>query len=194
MVQTTNKYQIIQKISADDTVLLHPETDADVVEYSDTKSGLGATTVQGAIEKLAEGTGVTAVKGNAESTYRKGQVNLTPADIGAEELGSIETHNKSGTAHSDIRNAVSTAQSRADDAYALAEGKANATSYTSIEAFITAFNSLAKNSYKVGDNIYLQTLNVPDLWVYSIESSSSAYTYTSDDAFINALKSAGSVQ
>jgi hypothetical protein len=32
---------------------------------------------------LSSSTGVTGVKGNAESTYRKGQVNLTPDDLGA---------------------------------------------------------------------------------------------------------------
>jgi len=34
---------------------------------------------------------VTGVKGNAETTYRTGQVNLTPADIGAATSGHTHT-------------------------------------------------------------------------------------------------------
>ena len=40
MAQTTNKFQIIQKVSAEDTVLIHPETEAEVVKYSGTAAGL----------------------------------------------------------------------------------------------------------------------------------------------------------
>ena len=57
MAQTKNKYQIIQKVSEQDTILLHPETEAGVVEYDNTQSGLSATTIQGAIDELSNGTG-----------------------------------------------------------------------------------------------------------------------------------------
>ena len=194
MAQTKNKYQIIQKVSENDTVLLHPETEAGVVEYDNTTSGLTATNVQDAIDELKSNGGVTGVKGNAEQSYRTGNVNLTPANIGAEEAGAVSTHNSSNTAHSDIRTAVSNAQTRADNAYALAEGRSKGVSYTTIQAFITAFNSLAKADHKVGDNVYIQATDVPDFWVFSVENSSSTYTYTTDSAFINAVKTSGSVQ
>ena len=173
---------------------MHPETEAGVVEYDNTQSGLQATTVQGAIDELSGGSGVTGVKGNAEQSYRTGNVNLTPANIGAEEAGAVSTHDSSNTAHSDIRTAVANAQTRADNAYALAEGRAKGVSYVDIEAFVTAFNSKAKADHKIGDAIYIQTAGVPDLWVYSVENSSSSYTYTTDTAFVNALKTNGSVQ
>lgn len=194
MAQTTNKYQIIQKVSENDTVLLHPETEAGVVEYSNTSSGLTATNVQDAIDELKSNAGVTGVKGNAESSYRTGNVNITPANIGAEESGAVSTHNSSNSAHSDIRTAVSNAQTRADNAYALAEGRSKGVSYTTIQAFITAFNSLVKADHKVGDNVYIQATDVPDFWVFSVENSSSTYTYTTDSAFINDVKASGSVQ
>lgn len=74
-----------QKTGASSYDILHPETEAGVVSYDHTSSGLLATTVQGAIDEIvSSGVGVTGVKGNAESTYRTGQVNLTPANIGAE--------------------------------------------------------------------------------------------------------------
>ena len=194
MSQIKNKYQIIQKISDEDTVLLHPETDADVVEYSNSNSGLKSTTVQGAIDEVLGKSGVTGVKGGAEGTYRTGNVNITAENIGAEPTGAINSHNSSNSAHSDIRSAISNTQTRADNAYALAEGKANGTSYANIQAFITAFNSLAKTIHKVGDAIYIQTIGVPDFWVYSVESSSTQYTYVSDKAFVEAIKSSGSVK
>ena len=54
MAQTTNKFQIIQKVSAEDTVLIHPETEAEVVKYKGTTSGIAAENVQGAIDKVYE--------------------------------------------------------------------------------------------------------------------------------------------
>ena len=59
---------------------------------------------------------------------------------------------------------------------------------------ITAFNSLANNAYNVGQNIMIITLNVPDLWISSIESTSQTYTYTTDEAFTTALATNGYAQ
>lgn len=61
---------------------------ADIVEI-DTIDGLSATNVQEAlvaIKDIADNGGVTGVKGNAETTYRKGNVNITPANIGLGNL------------------------------------------------------------------------------------------------------------
>lgn len=66
----------------------HIATAAEVVELKSI-DGLDADNVQDAIEELAgiatEG-GVTGVKGDAETTYRQGQVNITKANIG---LGNV---------------------------------------------------------------------------------------------------------
>lgn len=194
MAQTKNKYQIIQKTSAEDSVILHPETDASIVEYDNTQSKMQSKTVQGAIDEIVGGGVVTGIKGNKENDYRTGKVNLTPANIGAEEEGKVSEHNTSTSAHSDIRTAVSNAQSKADSAYALAEGRAKAVSYTNISGFVTAFNSASKTAYKIGDQVYLQTLGVPDLWVFSVENSSVEYSYTNDSDFVAKIKSDGFVQ
>ena len=83
------QYKITQ-LQQDSTLLeLHPETDADIVNV---ETGTGkyqgtATNVQDALEEIyemAETGGVTGVKGDAETDYRTGNVNLTPANIGAE--------------------------------------------------------------------------------------------------------------
>ena len=77
MATTTNKYQIIQKTGEQDTVILHPETDAKVVLYDNGTSGLNAGTVQdaldemkGDIDAITGGGTVTGVKGEAEAEYR----------------------------------------------------------------------------------------------------------------------------
>lgn len=61
---------------------------ADIVEV-DSIEGLSATNVQEAlvaIKDIADNGGVTGVKGNTETAYRKGNVNITPANIG---LGNV---------------------------------------------------------------------------------------------------------
>lgn len=61
---------------------------ADIVEI-DTITGLTAKNVQEAlvqIKDIADNGGVTGVKGGAETTYRKGKVNITPANIGLGNL------------------------------------------------------------------------------------------------------------
>ena len=61
---------------------------ADIVEI-DAIDGLSAKNVQDAlveIKDIADNGGVTGVKGGAETTYRKGDVNITPANIGLGNL------------------------------------------------------------------------------------------------------------
>lgn len=110
MATTTQKYQIIQKVSAEDNILIHPETDAGIVKYDNAASQLNATDVKGALDELKEnldavtgGGTVTGVKGEAEETYRTGQVTLTKANLG---LGNVDNT-------SDMDKPVSTAQQQA---------------------------------------------------------------------------------
>lgn len=69
------KGKLRQKTGTNTSEILHPETEADVVL-------IGNTNLKDYLENLP--VGVTGVKGNAETDYRDGQVNLTPAHIGAE--------------------------------------------------------------------------------------------------------------
>lgn len=83
MANTIKKYKITQLQENDSLLELHPETDADIVNYSGNIGGTTVTTVKGALDKIATGIGVTGVKGNAENAFRTGDVNLTPANLGA---------------------------------------------------------------------------------------------------------------
>lgn len=185
MAQTTNKYRILQKVSDTDTLVLHPETDAEVVKYDGSASGLSAENVQEAIDGIASqidgitgGGVVTGVKGSAESTYRQGQVNITAANVGAETAGAVSAHNSNTSAHSDIRTAVNAAQNRADSAYVIATGRAKAVSFDTVAAMTTSLKAAAPTDYKVGDNIFIKASDTPDYWVSNVlGNNSGTYGY-----------------
>lgn len=76
----------------------------------------------------------------------------------------------------------------------IAEGAQQAKAFASYQALVTDINDYAETELKTGWSIYIQTLNVPDLWVYSVEETSIPYTYTTDQAIINALDTTGYIQ
>lgn len=87
----TKKYQITQLQNDDSLLILHPETDADIVIVDNSSGNYSGTAsnVQDALEEvysMALNGGVTGVKGNSEATYRTGQVNITASNIG---LGNV---------------------------------------------------------------------------------------------------------
>ena len=70
-----------------DVEAFYPESSAELIHADSTK--FAAKNVLAALNEIVDkidslDTGVTGVKGNAESTYRTGNVNLTPDNIGAE--------------------------------------------------------------------------------------------------------------
>lgn len=89
---------------------------------------------------------------------------------------------------------VTQIQPQINEIESIAKGANQTLGYSNYSDMITAFNSLASTVYKVGQNVMIQTLEVPDLWVYSIESTSSTYTYTTDSAITEALKTIGYIQ
>lgn len=66
-------------------------------------------------------------------------------------------------------------------------GRATTKTYENYQAFVTAMGLLSKSELKVGDNIYIKKLDVPDMWVTAVNAASTSYTYTNDQAIINAL-------
>lgn len=81
----------------------------------------------------------------------------------------ISTHNGNSSAHTDIRNAVSAVEELATEAKTLAEGRARAVVFTTkalMESTLYAEND--KTKYKVGDNIFIEEVGVPDYWVKGI--------------------------
>lgn len=69
------------------TIQTLPETSADIVILEDTAGNFTSDNVEDALAevmKVAKTGGVTGVKGNAEPTFRKGDVNITAENVGAE--------------------------------------------------------------------------------------------------------------
>ena len=76
----------------------------------------------------------------------------------------------------------------------IALGANQALSYSNYSAMVTAFNALDDDVYRVGQNVMIVTLEVPDLWISGIESTSSTYTYVDDATITTALSTTGYIQ
>ena len=61
------------------------------------------------------------------------------------------------------KTALSAVETTANTAKSIAEGRARAVSFESYSALVTALNGAANTDYKVGDNIFIQAKEVPDL-------------------------------
>lgn len=97
-----------------------------------------------------------------------------------------------------INNTISQNKTQTDSAIErieeVLEGKEQAIAFTNYQAVVNTFNMAATNKYNVGQSIYVQSVNVPDLWVYSIENTHIDFAYIGDEDIIEALTENGSVQ
>ena len=134
---------------------------------------------------------VSGVKGNEEVTYRTGQVNITASDVGA--LPSSTTYVSSVNGGSGAVTGIATQQGL-EEVRAIAEGANSAMSFANYAAMIGDFNIASDDDYKLGQSIYINTLEVPDLWIYEVSSIYNPYTYTTDEAFLQLLSQQGYVQ
>ncbi len=66
-------------------------------------------------------------------------------------------------------------------------GKSQSKTYNNYQAFVTAVNAMNNTALKVGDNVFIVTQGVPDMWVTAVNAASTSYTYTNDQVIINAL-------
>ena len=76
----------------------------------------------------------------------------------------------------------------------LCNGVIKSQAYASYSDMVTQINSLDEEYFKVGQNVYIQTVDVPDLWIYSVDDTSSTYTYSIDSDFVSSLISNGYVK
>lgn len=73
------------------------ETSAEQVTLADTANKFTSTNVEGALAEVmqvAQTGGVTGVKGDAETEYRKGNVNITPTNIGLDKVNNTADKDK----------------------------------------------------------------------------------------------------
>lgn len=124
-----------------------------------------------------------------------------------DDLGNspVHTHSQYLTEHQDISmkqniedNTLNTNNktipTAINEVNSIAKGANQALSYSNYQSMINVFNNLANNVYNVGQNVMIVTLEVPDLWISGIESTSQTYTYTTDEAFTTELSTNGYVQ
>lgn len=134
--------QITQYQSNGTLLILHPETIAEIVNYTDNKV-IGATNVQSALDILAQ------AKKDTES--------------------SISTIN---TNVSNAQSRADSAYSLAGEAKSIAEGASRAFVYNTYTDMVNDLISASNTKFKIGDNLLLVQTNVPDYWISSIGDKS----------------------
>lgn len=111
----------------------------------------------------------------------KGNVSSSTLGVQNIEDNTLQTTNKTVT-------------SAINEVNSIAKGANQAVGYNNYSAMITALNAMDDDEYNVGQNVYIVTVNVPDLWVSSVESTSSTYTYVDDATVVNDLETNGYIQ
>lgn len=138
-------------------------------------------------------------------TYSKPSGGIPKIDLANDVQLSLGKANTAIQSHQDISgkqdttdNTLTTTNktipSAINEVNSIAKGANQALSFSNYSTMITVFNSLANNIYNVGQNVMIVTLEVLDLWISGIESTSQAYTYTTDEAFTTALNTNGYLQ
>lgn len=142
--------------------------------------------------KIAKLTKAAVGLGNVDNTAdaNKSVKHATSADS-ATTATSATTANSATKATQDASGNVitSTYATKTELQEGLA-GKSQSKTYNNYQAFVTAVNAMNNTALKVGDNVFIVTQDVPDMWVSAVNSSSATYTYTSDSAIVTALGSA----
>lgn len=182
------KYVIQQKQSSGEPLTLHPETDADIVKVA--ANGIQATDVKGALEELNNnitaitgGGVVTGVKGDAETAYRLGQVNITKANIG---LGNVEN---TSDANKPISTATQTALDLKADLTAIANfitKSVNDLTYyynkNEIDGKITTINNniskIPKFAIEVVENLPTSNISPTTIYIKKTSTTESGNLYT----------------
>lgn len=73
-------------------------------------------------------------------------------------------------------------------------GTDQAVAYANYQEVVDTFNFAATNAYKVGQTVFVQDTNVPDLWVYSVENTHVDFEYVGDEDIVETLITDGTIQ
>ena len=68
--------------------------------------------------------------------------------------------------------------------------------FNSYDDVVTKFNSYNKadDTFHIGQDVFVRTQNVPDLWISGISDTKNTYNYTNDAAFVEEITSKGIIQ
>ena len=148
----------------------------------------GASIVTNKIAKLSK---AAVGLGNVDNTAdaNKSVKHATSADS-ATTATSATTANSATKATQDASgNVITSTYATKNELQNGLAGKSQSKTYNNYEAFVTAVNAMNNTALKVGDNVFIVTQYVPDMWVSAVNSSSATYTYSSDSAIVTALGS-----
>lgn len=134
--------QITQYQSNGSLLILHPETIAEIVNYTDNKV-IGATNVQSALDILAQ------AKKDTESSISTINTNVSKAQSKADSAFSL-----------------------AGEAKSIAEGASRAFVYATYTDMVDDLVNASDKKFKKGDNLLIIQTNVPDYWISSIGDKS----------------------
>lgn len=127
-----------------------------------------------------------ALSGNV--TITKSDVGLGDVDNTADSVKNVATAVKA-TQDGSGNVIVDTYATKTDLQSGLA-GKSSTKTYDTYSDFVDAVMVMNNTALKVGDNVLIKALDVPDMWVYKVNSTKTDYTYSSDANIIAALASA----
>lgn len=177
---TVKTYEIIQSIDATDDI---PNKEDFITE---------AQTLLNEIEE-----GLTPTIGENGNWYVGDKDTGKPSQglkgdsyiITDEDLQEVEEQVKT-----DVQPYLEEMKDIAETAESIAKGANQALSFGDYTTMISVFNKLDNDTYRVGQNILIVTLNVPDLWISEVSEESTPYTYTNDEDFADTLKLQGHIQ
>ena len=175
--------EVAQDIAALETGL------ANAGKVDDVQDVKGASIVTNKIAKLSK---AAVGLGNVDNTAdaNKSVKHATSADS-ATTATSANTANSATKATQDASgNVITNTYATKTELQNGLAGKSQSKTYNNYQAFVTAVNAMNNTALKVGDNVFIVTQYVPDMWVSAVNSSSATYTYTSDSAIVTALGSA----
>ena len=95
---------------------------------------------------------------------------------------------------SEFNTFQTTVTNNVDTLESIVKGRNQALAYNSYSEMITALNGMTKDELKRGQNIYIGTVGVPDLWVYSVETTKVTYSYVNDNTIVNTLDTNTTIQ
>lgn len=162
---------------------------ANAGKVDDVQDVNGASIVKNKIAKLSK---AAVGLGNVDNTAdaNKSVKHATSADS-ATTATSATTANSATKATQDASgNVITNTYATKTELQEGLAGKSQSKTYNNYQAFVTAVNAMNNTTLKVGDNVFIVTQDVPDMWVSAVNSSSATYTYTSDSAIVTALGSA----
>lgn len=76
----------------------------------------------------------------------------------------------------------------------IAKGRNQAVAFSDYATMIETLNATEKDEYRMGQNFYIGTVGVPDLWVYSVEDIAHNFNYISDEDMVEKLKNNTTIQ